>query len=68
MLDYLNYTQESHNLMKAVENTLIGGQNPQENWKYLPRDAVPTKFRKNGKFGSTQDVANKILDEYRKIC
>lgn len=67
MLDYLNYTQESRNLMKAIQNTLIGGQDPEKNWKYLPRDAVPPKFRKEGKFGSTQDVANKILDEYKKI-
>jgi hypothetical protein len=53
--------------MKAIQNTLIGGKDPEKNWKYLPRDAVPPKFRKEGKFGSTQDVANKILDEYKKI-
>lgn len=67
MLDYLGYSEESRKLMKAIENTLIGGLNPEKNWKFLPRDAVPNKFRKEGKFGSTKDVANKILDEYKRI-
>lgn len=67
MLDYLGYNEESKTLMKAIENTLIGGLNPEENWKYLPRDAVPVKFRKQGKFGSTQDVASNVLDEYKKL-
>jgi len=67
LLDYLDYGYESKKLMRAIENTLKGGLDPEKNWEYLPRDAVPLKFRKEGKFGSTQDVAEKILEEYKKI-
>ncbi|TFG25555.1 MAG: isocitrate/isopropylmalate dehydrogenase family protein [Promethearchaeota archaeon] len=67
MLDYLGFQKESKKLMKAIEKTLAGGLDVEKNWKTLPRDAVPPKFRKEGKFGSTTDVANKILEEYRNI-
>nr|MBD3197667.1 hypothetical protein [Candidatus Lokiarchaeota archaeon]MBD3202061.1 hypothetical protein [Candidatus Lokiarchaeota archaeon] len=67
MLEYLGYVSEAKKLMKAIENTLIGGLYPKSNWKFLPRDAVPTQYRKEGKFGSTEDVSNKIYEEYRKL-
>jgi len=67
MLDYLGFVNESKKLMKAIEKTLAGGLDVEKNWKTLPRDAVPPKFRKEGKFGSTTDVANKILEEYRNL-
>lgn len=40
------------------ENTLAGGLDVEKNWKTLPRDAVPSKYRKKGKFGSPTDIAN----------
>lgn len=67
MLDYLGFENESKKLMKALENTLAGGLDVEKNWKTLPRDAIPPKYRKEGKYGSTTDVANKILDEYKKL-
>jgi isocitrate/isopropylmalate dehydrogenase len=67
MLDYLGYEKESKGLIKAIENTLIGGLHVEKNWKTLPKDAVPPKYQKNGKFGTTDDVAEKILDEYKKL-
>jgi len=67
MLDYLGYKKESEGLMKAIENTLIGGLNIEKNWKTLPKDAVPPKYREEGKFGTTDDVAHKILEEYKKL-
>ena len=44
-----------------------GGLDVATNWKDLPRDAVPNSYRKEGKFGSTMDVAQKVLDEYKKL-
>ncbi|MFX0186665.1 MAG: isocitrate/isopropylmalate family dehydrogenase [Candidatus Hodarchaeota archaeon] len=67
MLDYLGFENESKKLMKALENTLAGGLDVEKNWKTLPRDAVPPKYRKEGKYGNTKDVANKILDEYKEL-
>lgn len=67
MLDYLGFQKESKKLMKAIEKTLAGGLDVEKNWKTLPRDAVPPKFRKEGKFGKTTDVAEKVLEEYRNI-
>jgi isocitrate/isopropylmalate dehydrogenase len=67
MLDYLGYEKESKGLMKAIEKTLIGGLNIEKNWSYLPKDAVPPKFQKEGKFGTTGDVAHKVLEEYKKL-
>ena len=67
MLEYLGFEPESKKLMKAIENTLIGGLEFEENWKTLPRDAVPPNYRKEGKFGSTMDVSEKILEEYKKL-
>ena len=65
MLDYLGFQNESKKLMNALGSTLAGGLNVEKNWKTLPRDAVPPKYRKERKFGNTMDVANKILEEYR---
>ncbi|MHA1883572.1 MAG: isocitrate/isopropylmalate family dehydrogenase [Promethearchaeota archaeon] len=67
MLDYLGYEKESKGLIKAIENTLIGGLNIEKNWKTLPKDAVPPQYQKNGKFGTTDDVTDKILEEYKKL-
>jgi len=67
MLDYLGYEKESEGLIKAIENTLIGGLDVEKNWKTLPKDAVPPKYQKNGKFGTTDDVADKILEEYKEL-
>ncbi|MBD3229976.1 MAG: hypothetical protein GF329_17470 [Candidatus Lokiarchaeota archaeon] len=67
MLDYLGYEDESKKLEKAVANTIKGGLDLEANWKTLPRDAVPVEYRKEGKFGSTMDVSQKILDEYKKL-
>jgi len=67
MLEYLGFEKESKKLMKAIEKTLAGGLDVEKNWKTLTQDAVPPKYRKEGKFGSTTDVANKILEEYRNI-
>ena len=52
---------------KALENTLAGGLDIENNWKTLPADAVPPSYRKDGKYGSTTDVAEKILEEYKKL-
>lgn len=67
MLDYLGYESESKRLGKALENTLAGGLDIENNWKTLPADAVPSSYRKDGKYGSTTDVAEKVLDEYNKL-
>ena len=67
MLDYLGYETKSKSLMKAIENTLIGGLNVEKNWKTLPKDAVPPKYRREGKFGTTDEVSHNILEEYKKL-
>jgi hypothetical protein len=67
MLDYLGFDIEAKKLMKALENTLSGGLNAEQNWKTLPADCVPPSFRKDGKYGSTDDVAEKVLEEYEKL-
>ncbi|MHA1257751.1 MAG: isocitrate/isopropylmalate family dehydrogenase, partial [Promethearchaeota archaeon] len=77
MLDYLDYESESKKLRKAlentlaggldVENTLAGGLDVENNWKSLPADAVPSSYRKDGKYGSTTDVAEKVLEECNKL-
>ena len=67
MLDYLGFETESKKLMKALENTLAGGLEVEKNWKTLPADAVPLGYRKEGKFGTTTDVAEKVLEEYKKL-
>jgi 3-isopropylmalate dehydrogenase len=67
MLDYLGYEAESKKLRIALENTLAGGLQVEKNWKYLPKDAVPQRYRYEGKFGSTNDVALKIIEEYKKL-
>ena len=67
MLDYLGYEPESKKLKKALENTLLGGLDVENNWKALPADAVPSSYRKDGKYGSTTDVAEKVLDEFKKL-
>ena len=66
MLDYLGYESESKKMRKALENTLAGGLDVENNWKTLPADAVPSSYRKDGKHGSTRDVAAKVLEEYKK--
>lgn len=67
MLDYLGFDAESKKLMKALENTLVGGLDVEKNWKTLPADAVPSSYRKQGKYGSTDDVAEKVLEEYKNL-
>jgi 3-isopropylmalate dehydrogenase len=67
MLDYLGFETESKKLMKALEYTLAGGLDVEKNWKTLPADAVTNKYRKEGKYGSTNDVAEKILEEYNNL-
>jgi 3-isopropylmalate dehydrogenase len=67
LLDYLGYIKESKGLMKAIENTIAGALNIESNWNMLPKDVVPPKYRKEGKFGTTDDVALKILQEYKKL-
>ncbi|MBD3255048.1 MAG: NAD-dependent isocitrate dehydrogenase [Candidatus Lokiarchaeota archaeon] len=67
MLDYLGYVNESKNLLKVLENTLAGALEIDKNWKTLPADVVPPNYRKEKKYGSTTDVANKILEEYKKL-
>jgi isocitrate/isopropylmalate dehydrogenase len=67
MLDYLGYEAQAVKLEQAVVNTLKGGLDIEENWKGLPRDSVPESYRKEGKFGSTTDVAQKVLEEYNKL-
>ena len=67
MLDYLGYESESKKLRKALENTLAGGLDVENSWKTLPADAVPSSYRKDGKYGSTTDVAEKVLEEYKKL-
>ncbi|MHA1231238.1 MAG: isocitrate/isopropylmalate family dehydrogenase [Candidatus Helarchaeota archaeon] len=67
MLDYLGYEKESEKLDMAIAKMIEGGLDVEANWKTLPRDAVPEKYRKEGKFGSTMDVAKKVLEEYKKL-
>ncbi len=67
MLDYLGFENESKKLMKAIGNTVAGGLELEKNWKTLSRDIVPSSYRKEGKFGSTNDVAEKVLEEYKKL-
>jgi len=67
MLDYLGYEKEAQKLEMAVAKMIEGGLDVEANWKSLPRDAVPEKYRKEGKFGSTMDVAEKVLEEYKKL-
>ncbi len=67
MLDYLGYEKESQKLEQAVANMIKGGLDVENNWKTLPRDAVPKSYWKDGKFGSTNDVAEKVLEEYKKL-
>lgn len=67
LLDYLGYEQESVKLEQAITNTLKGGLDIENNWQTLPRDAVPENYRKEGKFGSTTDVAQKVLEEYNNL-
>ncbi|MHA1269165.1 MAG: isocitrate/isopropylmalate family dehydrogenase [Candidatus Helarchaeota archaeon] len=67
MLDYLGYENESEKLEKSIAKMIEGGLDVESNWKSLPRDAVPNNFRKEGKFGSTMDVAKKVLEEYNKL-
>lgn len=67
MLDYLGYVEKAKKLQMAVGKMIEGGLDLEANWKTLPRDAVPSKYRKEGKFASTMEVAQKILDEYKKL-
>ncbi len=67
MLDYLGFETESKKLMKALENTLAGGLDVEKNWETLPADAVPSSYRKEGKYGSTDEVAEKIIEEYKNF-
>ncbi|MHA1695279.1 MAG: isocitrate/isopropylmalate family dehydrogenase [Candidatus Helarchaeota archaeon] len=67
MLDYLGYETESEKLYSAIAKMIEGGLDVESNWKTLPRDAVPEKYRKEGKFGSTMDVSEKVLEEYKKL-
>ncbi len=67
MLDYLGFEKESKNLLEALRNTLAGGLKPEKNWRYLPKDALPPNFGKEGKHGSTMDVADKIIEEYQEL-
>ena len=67
MLDYLGYEEPSVKLEQAITNTLKGGLDIEKNWKGLPRDSVPESYRKEGKFGSTTDVAQKVLEEYKLL-
>ena len=67
MLDYLGYEKESEKLEQAIANMIKGGLDVENNWKSLPRDAVPKSYWKDGKFGSTTDVAEKVLEEYKKL-
>lgn len=67
MLDYLSFETESKKLNKALEITLAGGLDEESNWKTLPADAVPSSYRKDGKDGSTTDVAENVLEEYKKL-
>ncbi|MFX1296178.1 MAG: isocitrate/isopropylmalate family dehydrogenase [Promethearchaeota archaeon] len=67
MLDYLGYEKESEKLEQAIANMIRGGLDVDNNWKTLPRDAVPKSHWKDGKFGSTTDVAKKVLEEYKKF-
>ncbi|NVM30108.1 MAG: isocitrate/isopropylmalate dehydrogenase family protein [Candidatus Helarchaeota archaeon] len=67
MLDYLGYEKESEKLKQAVANMIKGGLDVENNWQNLPRDAVPKTYWKDGKFGSTTEVAEKVLEEYKKL-
>ncbi|MHA1360270.1 MAG: isocitrate/isopropylmalate family dehydrogenase, partial [Candidatus Helarchaeota archaeon] len=67
MLDYLGFEKESEKLEQAVANMIKGGLDVENNWQSLPRDAVPKSYWKDGKFGSTNDVAEKVLEEYKKL-
>ncbi|MHA1649086.1 MAG: isocitrate/isopropylmalate family dehydrogenase [Candidatus Helarchaeota archaeon] len=67
MLDYLGYEKESEKLEQAIGNMIKGGLDVENNWQTLPRDAVPKSYWKEGKFGSTTDVAEKVLEEYKKL-
>ena len=67
MLDYLSFETESKKLNKALEITLAGGLDVEKHWKTLPADSVPPSYRKEGKYGSTTDVAENVLEEYKKL-
>jgi 3-isopropylmalate dehydrogenase len=67
MLDYLGYDSESKKLMRALENTIAGGLEVEKNWKHLSKDVVPQRYRNEGKFGKTMDIAEKVLEEYKKL-
>ncbi|MHA1405245.1 MAG: isocitrate/isopropylmalate family dehydrogenase, partial [Candidatus Helarchaeota archaeon] len=67
MLDYLGYDKESKNLLTAIAKLIEGGLDIEKNWEYLPRDAVPNSYQKEGKFGSTYAVAEKVLEIYKSL-
>ncbi|NVM02532.1 MAG: isocitrate/isopropylmalate dehydrogenase family protein [Candidatus Helarchaeota archaeon] len=67
MLDYLKFEKEAKNLEKAVAALIADAKNYEENWKELPRDIVPEKLRKEGKFASTQHTAEAIYEKYKSI-
>lgn len=67
MLDYLGYEKEAEKLELAVGNLIKGGLDIENNWQRLPRDAVPAAYQKEGKFASTMETAEGVLEEYKKL-
>ena len=67
MLSYLGYENESKKLEKALASLIADAKNFEENWKDLPRDVVPDKLRKEGKFASTHHTAEAIYEKYKAL-
>ncbi len=67
MLEYLGYGSESKKLENAVAALIADAKNFEENWKNLPRDLVPEKLRKEGKFASTHHTAEVIYEKYTAL-
>ncbi|NHI93419.1 MAG: isocitrate/isopropylmalate dehydrogenase family protein [Candidatus Lokiarchaeota archaeon] len=67
MLEYLGWEKESMKLEKAIENYFLLGLDLEKNWAKLPRDGVTSKYQKEGKFASVDEVAMNILEEYKKL-
>ncbi|MHA1376862.1 MAG: isocitrate/isopropylmalate family dehydrogenase [Candidatus Helarchaeota archaeon] len=67
MLEYLGYVKESKKLEQAIASLILDARDYEKNWKDLPRDIVPEKLRREGKFASTHHTAEAVYEKYKAL-
>ncbi|MDY6931083.1 MAG: isocitrate/isopropylmalate family dehydrogenase [Halobacteriota archaeon] len=63
MLEYLGFEKEAECLDDAVASLILGATDPEENWRFLPRDLVSEQVRIECGYAETMQVAEEILKE-----